>query len=91
MTSGATSSKVLNDLRLLFQRFPQWKATVERKKHYLEVSMREEYLGAVWSDSGSLPYECLVLLEGLGWKANSGQIENGIYVTTLSIREDINI
>jgi len=88
MTSSPSSSKVLNDLRLLFQRFPQWKATVERKKHYLEVSMREEYLGSYWSTGGSPPYEIISLLEDLGWKNNTGYVEDGVYTVALSPIED---
>lgn len=88
MTSSASSSKVLNELRLLFQRFPLWRATVERKNLYLEIQMREEYLGSKWSSGGSLPYEVLFLLENLGWKSNTGYAENGIFVVSLSEKEE---
>ena len=91
MADSASSYIVVDKLRFLFQKYPQWKATVTRHKHYLQVSMIESELGSIWYSNGTLPFECLRLLESLGWKSTASSIDNGIYTTVLVPNQDINL
>jgi hypothetical protein len=79
-TEVATSSRVLNEFRKLFQKNDEWTASICRNGTSLEISISDRHLTASWSQGGYLPYSCTDLLKELGWECpGNGSYEDGLF------------